>query len=231
MTRCFPAGVESRAPPIRVLLADDHTLFREGISAILARHGLQVVGEASDGDEAVEMTKRLMPDVVLMDIAMPRVNGIEATRRIKKSSPGTVVLALTMYDDDEYLFAVLEAGAAGYLLKNAHGGELATAVRAVHAGESVLSPAVAHKVMAKFVATHGSDGQRAGTPLTGRELATLKLAARGLPNKLIANELSISPRTVQEHLANIFDKLDVASRTEAVITGLKRGWIRLEELD
>lgn len=214
-----------------MLVADDHTLFREGITNILSRHGLEVVGEVSDGDEAVEMTKKLAPDVVLMDVAMPRVNGIEATRRIKQSSPGTVVLALTMYDDDEYLFAMLEAGAAGYLLKNAHGAELAAAVRAVHAGESVLSPAVTHKVMAKFIATHGSDGTRSGTPLTERELDTLRLAARGLPNKLIAHELSISPRTVQEHLANVFDKLDVASRTEAVITGLKRGWLRLEELD
>lgn len=222
---------ETDRSQIRVLVADDHTLFREGITNILTRHGLTVVGEASDGDEAVAMTKKLDPDVVLMDVAMPQLNGIEATRRIKESSPGTVVLALTMYDDDEYLFAMLEAGAAGYLLKNAHGAELATAVRAVYAGESVLSPAVTHKVMAKFVVAHSGDGGRDGTPLTERELATLRLAARGLPNKVIARELSISPRTVQEHLGNVFGKLNVGSRTEAVITGLKRGWLRLEELD
>lgn len=216
---------------IRVVLADDHVLVRQGIRNILSNHSvLEVVGEASDGQEAVELTKQLRPDVVLMDIAMPGVNGIEATRMIKEHSPDTAVLVLTAYEDEGYILALLEAGAAGYLLKNSHGDELAAAVVAVQSGESVLSPAVARKVLRRFIP--GADGhvEPELDPLTERELEILRLAAGGLPNKAIAATLSLSPRTVQLHLAHIFAKMAVASRTEAVVSALKRGWLRLEEI-
>ncbi|MEE8347714.1 MAG: response regulator transcription factor [Dehalococcoidia bacterium] len=220
-----------RRDPISVVIADDHALVREGTRQILEdQPGLTVVGEAADGEEAVALVSRLHPDVVLMDIAMPKLNGIDATRLIKQSSPATSVLVLTAYDDDQYIYALLDAGAAGYLLKNVRGEELAQAVRAVAEGESVLHPAIASRVFKRY-----TEPVRAAAPeeieaLTDRESEVLLLAAKGLSNKLIARELSLSDRTVQVHLSNIFGKLGVASRTEAVITGLRRGLLHLEEL-
>ncbi len=217
---------------IRVVMADDHALVREGIRNVLERHpDIDVVAEAGDGREAVALTLELRPDVVLMDIAMPELNGIEATRQIKEQCPETVILVLTAYDDDRYVFALLEAGAAGYLLKNAHGSELVSAIREVHAGESILSPSVARKVLRKFVGLRGDRPTHEEATLTERELEILRLAATGRPNKAIAEDLSVSPRTVQLHLAHVFQKLGVASRTEAVVTGLKRGWLHLEEIE
>lgn len=216
---------------ITVVIADDHALMREGTRQILEdQPGLQVVGEAEDGEEAVALVSRLHPDVVLMDIAMPKLNGIEATRLIKKTSPSTSVLVLTAYDDDQYIFALLDAGAAGYLLKNVRGEELAQAVRAVAEGESVLHPAIAAKVFKRYTSTGPAAAQEGIEPLTDRESEVLAMAARGLSNKMIARDLSLSDRTVQVHLSNIFGKLGVASRTEAVITALQRGLLRLEEL-
>lgn len=217
---------------IRVLMAEDHVLVRQGIRNILeADSGIEVVGEAGDGREAVELAERMRPDVVLMDIAMPELNGVEATRLIKQRSPGTAVLVLTAYEDEAYIFALLEAGAAGYLLKNSRGDELTAAVHAVHSGESALSPPVARKVLRRFV--RGADGDAGSEldPLTERELQILRLAAAGHPNKAIAAELTLSPRTIQLHLAHIFQKMGVASRTEAVVNALKRGWLRLEEIE
>lgn len=217
---------------IRVVMADDHALVREGIRNVLNRHpDIDVIAEASNGREAVALTLELRPDVVLMDIAMPEVNGIEATRQIKEQSPETVILVLTAYDDDRYVFALLEAGAAGYLLKNAHGDELISAIKEVHAGESILSPSVARKVLGKFIGSRGDRPAGETATLTEREIEILRLAATGLPNKAIAEDLSVSPRTVQLHLAHVFQKLGVASRTEAVVTGLKRGWLHLEEIE
>lgn len=217
---------------IRVVMADDHALVREGIRNVLNRHpDIDVIAEASNGREAVALTLELRPDVVLMDIAMPEVNGIEATRQIKEQSPETVILVLTAYDDDRYVFALLEAGAAGYLLKNAHGDELISAIKEVHAGESILSPSVARKVLGKFIGSRGDRPAGEAATLTEREIEILRLAATGLPNKAIAEDLSVSPRTVQLHLAHVFQKLGVASRTEAVVTGLKRGWLHLEEIE
>ncbi len=217
---------------IRVVMADDHVLVREGIRNVLDRHpNIDVVAEAGDGNEAVALTVELRPDVVLMDIAMPQLNGIEATRQIKEQCPGTAILVLTAYDDDHYVFALLEAGAAGYLLKSAHSDELVTAVQQIHAGESVLSPSVARKVLRKFIGSGGDGARPDPERLTERELEILRLAATGLPNKAIAGVLSLSPRTVQLHLAHVFEKLGVASRTEAVVTGLKRGWLSLEEIE
>lgn len=217
---------------ITIVIADDHTLVREGTKQLLDEHpGLSVVGEAADGQEAVEVVTRLKPDVVLMDIAMPGMNGIEATKRIKETNPSTSVLVLTAYDDEQYIYALLDAGAAGYLLKNVSGEELARSIYAVAEGESVLHPSVAAKVFKRV--TSGAVGlAKAGgvDQLTERELAVLRLAARGLSNKMIARDLDLSDRTVQVHLSNVFGKLGVASRTEAVITALRRGIIRLEEI-
>lgn len=211
---------------IRVVIAEDHALMREGTRRILEEHaGLQVVGEAANGREAVDLVRRLSPDVAILDIAMPEMNGIDATREIKASNPSTGILVLTAYDDDQYVFALLDAGAAGYLLKDIHGAELASAVIRVHTGEAVLHPVVAKKVLNRFMSDHGG-GSR--PPLTDRELGVLQLAARGLSNKEIGRSLGLSARTVQVHLAHVFDKLNVASRTEAVIHGLREGWISLD---
>jgi len=217
---------------IKVILADDHVVVREGTRQLLEREAdIEVVGEAGDGEEATDLAARLCPDVVLMDIAMPRLNGIEATRRIKGLRPSTAVLILTAYDDDQYITALLEAGAAGYLLKNVRGHELIEAIRAVHGGESVLSPSVARKVLNRFVATPAKSGEKQPLdPISEREMEVLKLAAQGMSNKDIGGELRLSARTVQAHLGHIFTKLDVGSRTEAVLYGLKRGWFSLDDM-
>jgi NarL family two-component system response regulator LiaR len=216
---------------ISVILADDHDLVREGTRGLLeAEPDIEVVGEASDGAEAIEMVDKLQPDVVLMDVAMPKVNGIEATRHIKACHPATAVLILTAYDDDQYIIALLDAGAAGYLLKNVRGSELINAIRAVRAGEAVLHPVIAHKVFARFASSQ--EGRRLlarPQELSERELEVLILAAKGFTNKDIAQHLHLSRRTVQAHLGNIFVKMDVGSRTEAMLEALKRGWLALED--
>jgi NarL family two-component system response regulator LiaR len=218
---------------IRVLLAEDHIVVREGTRELLRREqDMEVVGEAGDGEEAIALATKLQPDVVVMDIAMPKVNGIEATKRIKELYPSTAVLILTAYDNEQYIFALLEAGAAGYLLKNVRRSELIDAVRAVYAGESVLHPVVAHKVLQRFRGGGGAGGDQSGRDvLSEREMEVLRLASRGISNKDIAKELVLSVRTVQAHLSNIFNKLGVGSRTEAVLYALRRGWLSLEEDD
>ena len=215
---------------IRVLLADDHILVREGTRRLLEREeDLKVVGEAGDGEEAVELVDKLKPDVALIDIAMPKLNGIEATKKIKALSPSTAVLILTAYDDDQYIFALLEAGAAGYLLKDVRSTQLIEAIRQVYAGESVLHPAIARKVVSRF-ARAGEKGWESGVDqLTERELEVLKLAAKGMTNMDIARELSLSVRTVQNHLSNVFSKMGVGSRTEAVLHALRKGWLSLKD--
>lgn len=219
---------------IRVMLVDDHVLVREGTKELLDREpDLEVVAEAGDGVEAVELATKHRPDVVIMDIAIPKLNGIDATRRIKGLHPATAVLVLTAYDNDQYIFALLEAGAAGYLLKDIKMHDLVQSIRAVYSGESVLHPVVARKVMDHFAsraeppspATHE---QPALDHITSRELEVLKLAAQGMTNREIAARLSISIRTVQVHLSNVFAKLGVGSRTEAVVCGLRRGWFTLD---
>ena len=216
---------------IRVLLAEDHVVVREGTRELIRReHDMEVVGEAGDGEEAIELATKLRPDVVIMDIAMPKVNGIEATKRIKEQYPTTAVLILTAYDNEQYIFALLEAGAAGYLLKNVRRSELIDAVRAVYAGESVLHPVVARKVLQRFRGAKGAVGEEMSREiLSERELEVLRLASKGISNKDIAKELVLSVRTVQAHLGNIFNKLGVGSRTEAVLYALRRGWVSLEE--
>ncbi len=214
--------------PIRLLLVDDHPVVRKGTRDLLdTEHDFQVVGEAASGEEAILKARELTPDVILMDVSMPGMNGIEATKQIKAERPAQNVLVLTSYDDDAYIFALLEAGAAGYLLKNASESELLGAVRAVAAGESALHPSVARKVLERFSTT--STVSAPLDTLSQRELEVLRIAATGRTNKEIARDLDISPRTVQVHLANIFSKLGVGSRTEAVLIGIKRGWVSLND--
>jgi NarL family two-component system response regulator LiaR len=220
---------------ITVMLVEDHVLVREGTRELLDQENdLQVLVEAGDGEEAVRLAAEHSPDVIIMDIAMPKLNGIEATKQIKATNPAIAILVLTAYDDDQYIFAFLEAGAAGYLLKDATMNDLIQAIRAVHAGESVLHPAVARKVINYFARhidkRHADDYDKSGTDhLTDREMEVLKLAAKGMTNREIATELTISTRTVQVHLSNVFSKLGVGSRTEAVLYALRKGWFTLED--
>jgi DNA-binding NarL/FixJ family response regulator len=217
---------------IKVLVAEDHPITREGIRKLLeSEENFTVIGEASDGEEAVQMVNELEPDVVIMDVAMPRLNGIEATRQIKLMRPATAVLILTAYDDDEYIFGLLEAGAAGYLLKTTSGDELTRAIGAVYKGEPVLDPLITRKVINRF--RFPNKTPRAARPaeqLSDREVEIIKLAARGMTNKEIASKLHLSRRTVEGNLRSIFNKLGVGSRTEAVLYGLRKGWLTLEEL-
>jgi DNA-binding NarL/FixJ family response regulator len=222
-------GEQEAGRLIRVLLADDHALVREGTRRLLENENdVEVVAEAASGEEAIDAAKRLHPDIAIMDIAMPGIGGIEATRAIKISCPETAVLVLSAYDDEPYLMALLEAGAAGFLLKNVHGQELINAIRAVSRGESVLQPSLAEKIMRRLSAR--TDGvQRSIDLLSEREFDVLRLAARGLPNKEIARRLGVSIRTVHSHLANIFTKMQVGSRTEAVLLALRQGMISLQD--
>ncbi len=217
---------------IRVLLAEDHTIVREGTREFVQREtDMEVVGEAGDGEEAVKLATELQPDVVVMDIRMPKFNGIEATKRIKELCPSIAVLILTAYDYDQYIFALLEAGAAGYLLKGVRVRELIDAIRAVYAGESVLHPVIARRVIERMMSSAPRFSETQATErLSKREIEVLKLSAKGISNKNIAEQLFLSPRTVQVHLGSIFNKLGVASRTEAVLYGLRRGWLSLGDL-
>jgi NarL family two-component system response regulator LiaR len=217
---------------IRVLIADDHAVVREGTRQILEQdEDLEVVAEASDGEQAVRLTGDKRPDVAIIDIAMPKVDGIEATKQIKALYPSTAVLILSAYDDDQFVFNLVEAGAAGYLLKSIRGRELVDAIRAVFNGESVLHPTIARKVLNRLApSSREPGGHKLLDMLSEREMEVLRLATRGLSNQSIANELCLSLRTVQAHLGHIFNKLQVSSRTEAVVRALKEGWITLDDI-
>jgi DNA-binding NarL/FixJ family response regulator len=217
---------------IKILIADDHAVVREGTRRVLEQEpDLDVVGEAGDGEEAVELATSMKPDVAIIDISMPKMDGIEATRRIKAVCPSVNVLILTAYDDDQFIFSLLEAGAAGYLLKTVRSRELVDAVRAVYSGESVLHPSIARKVLNRFVSASGKpEGKEPSSILSEREMEVLKLAAKGLSNQDIADKLCLSIRTVQGHLGHIFNKLQVSSRTEAVVRAMKEGWVTLEDV-
>jgi DNA-binding NarL/FixJ family response regulator len=212
---------------IRVLVVDDHTIVRDGICALLGLAGdMEVIGEAANGREALEMVRKLMPDVVLMDVAMPVMGGLEATRRIRKEFPKVKVLALTQYDDKEYVFPVLEAGACGFISKTAASSELASGIRSVHRGDSFLSPSVAkflvedYQQVAGIRASHDPYEQ-----LTDREKEMLKLLAEGHTTQQIADMLVISPKTVEGHKTNLMAKLDIHNRTELVKYALRKGII------
>ena len=217
---------------IKIMLAEDHVLVREGTKEMLDREeDIGVVAEAGDGKEAVRLARELDLDIVIMDISLPKLNGIEATKQIKANNPGTAVLVLTAYDDDEYVFALLEAGAAGYLLKDVSSDELVGAIRAVHAGESMLHPAIARKVVNRF-SQHAKEEREEALleELTEREIEVLQLAGKGITNREVADRLSISHRTVQAHLSHIFNKLGVGSRTEAVVYALRKGLLTFDDV-
>lgn len=216
---------------IKILLADDHAFVRQGTRELLEQQDdLEVVAEADNGRAVVQLALREHPDVVIMDFAMPELNGIEATRQIKAVAPGIAILVLTAYDSEQYVFAFLEAGAAGYLLKDVSVEELVKAVRAVHGGESILHPAIARKVINHFAKSKSRQTtDDVLEQLTDREIEVLRLAAKGMSNRDISCELCISVRTVQTHLSNVFNKLGVGSRTEAVVLGLRKGLFSLDE--
>ena len=216
------------AKSIRILIADDHAIVRKGIRALLATEAdIEVVGEAADGKEAVEKAERLHPDVILMDLVMPGMDGIEATRRITTRQPETRILVLTSFAEDEKVFPALKAGALGYLLKDAGPEELVRAIRQVYCGESSLHPAIARKVLQEL--SRPPERPPTPEPLTERELEVLRLIAKGKSNREIAEELVISEATVRTHVSNILGKLQLASRTQAALYALREGIAELSE--
>jgi DNA-binding NarL/FixJ family response regulator len=224
---------DTRGPetaPIRVLLVDDHTILREGVCALLAGEpDMAVVGEARDGLEAVEQVDQLEPDVVVMDMVMPRMNGLEATAQIKKRHPDVRILILSMYDDDEYVQQIFQAGAAGYVLKRVAAADLVRAIREVHGGSSFLYPPIAAKLIEDYVRrVRGTEARDADEPLTTREREVLKLIAEGNTNHQIAEQLTVSKKTIESHRANIMRKLDLHDVTELVKYALRKGLIKLD---
>jgi len=217
---------------IKILICDDHTVMRQGTCKLFEQESdFKVVGEAGDGEEAVKLATELMPDVVVMDIAMPKMDGIAATRKIKAECPSINVLILSAYDDDQFVFKLLQAGAAGYLLKNCSSQELVAAVRSIHQGESVLHPTIARKVLDRFLSKSAKSPDRnIYSGLNEREVDLLKLMAKGLDNGEIADKLGLSLRTVQVNLRNIFQKLGVSSRIEAVLYALREGLVTLDTM-
>jgi DNA-binding NarL/FixJ family response regulator len=215
--------MKSLSTPIRVLLADDHAVVRAGIRMFLEHAGdIQVIAEADDGEMAKALIQQHLPDVAVLDIQMPKASGIEVTRWVRANIQQVGVLILTAYDDDPYVMAVLHAGANGYVLKTASPEEIIQAVRDVHDGKSALDAAITQKVMSNL---YNQGATQPVEQLTDRELEVLAMTARGFTNKSIGAQLGISDRTVQGHLAHIFDKLHATSRTEAVMRGVSLGWI------
>ena len=215
---------------ITVFLAEDHSVVREGLRELISREAdMDVVGEAEDGEETVRQVLDLQPDIVLMDIAMPRMNGIQATQQIKEVLPRTCILVLTAYDNPEFVSAVIAAGAEGYLLKNVRGKELTNAIRTAHAGASVLHSTIAEALFKQLTHTQTKPQREKVGFLSEREQQVVRLGAEGMSNKQIATTLSIGPRTVQTHWRNIFDKLGVYSRTEAIVHCLRKGWLTLDD--
>lgn len=213
---------------IRVLVADDQQLVREGLRVLLdLAPGIRVVGEAGDGAEAVERARQLRPDVVLMDVRMPKLDGVAATRRVREMCPDVQVIILTTFDDDEYVFDGLRAGAAGYLLKDVPSEQLAEAIRAAARGEAFIQPSVTRKVVAEFTRLaereHRRREQPLVEPLSARELEVLALLAEGLSNQEIAGRLTIAPGTVKNHVSNVLSKLNARDRTQAVLRAQEIG--------
>jgi NarL family two-component system response regulator LiaR len=213
---------------IRVAIADDHAVVRQGLRTFLElQDGMEVVGEAADGEEAVALVELTAPDVVLLDLVMPRVDGLEAIRRIRDRAPGTRILVLTSFADDNTVLPAVRAGAAGYLLKDVQPPELAAAIRTVHAGEALLAPTIATMLVEQLAAEDGAGagapGEGPGHPLTPRELEVLAELARGRANKAIAFDLGVSERTVKTHVSNILGKLGFSDRTQAAVYAVEHG--------
>ncbi|HET8769340.1 response regulator transcription factor [Phycicoccus sp. M110.8] len=222
------------ADPIRVVIADDHVLYRRGLQMVVSQDDdIEIVGEAGDGKEAVDRTVELLPDVVLMDVRMPHTSGIEACQKIKSQVPSTKIIMLTMSDEESDLYEAVKAGANGYLLKDVPGEEIADGVRAVHNGDSLISPSMASKLLAEFALMSRRQGERpsaVGAPrLTERELEVLRLVARGLANKEIAHDLFISENTVKNHVRNILEKLQLHSRMEAAMYAVRENLLEPDE--
>lgn len=210
--------------PIRIIIADDHTLFRDGLRALLQSVvDTEVVGEAATGAEAIALAREHQPDVVLMDIKMPGVNGVEATRRITSDSPHIGVIVVTMFEDDESVFAAMRAGARGYVLKGADQEEMLRTIRAVARGDALFGPEIASRLVDFFAASKLAQQADAFPQLTDREREVLDLIARGHANQEIARQLTLSPKTVRNHVSNIFNKLQVADRAEAIIKARDAG--------
>ena len=221
--------------PIRVLIADDQPLYRRGLEVVLhTEENIEVVGEAENGEEAIAKAEELAPDVVLMDVRMPRINGIEATQAIRDRVPTTKILMLTVSDEDSDLYEAIKAGASGYLLKEVSVEEVADSIRAVMQGESKITPSMASKLINEFSAMskRADERQRLPAPaLTARELEVLKLVAKGMSNREIADELFISENTVKNHVRNILEKLHLHSRMEAVMYALREKLLDLRDDD
>jgi two-component system, NarL family, response regulator LiaR len=216
----------------RVMIADDHAVLREGMRRLLEQEkDIEVVGEASDGEEAVRLVDEQKPDVVLMDIVMPKLTGVEATKLIKKANPATAILILTAYSDIRYILGLLEAGASGYLLKSARSDEIVGAIRAVKSGESVLDSMATRKLLERVVnLSKETPEDKSRGQLSPREIEILRLAARGMSNRDIAEKLELSMRTVKAHLSNIFNKMRCSSRTEAIVKGFREGYVTLDDV-
>ncbi len=214
---------------IRILVADDHPAFREGLRRCLEdEKDLQVVAESADGEETVALARELQPDVSIIDVSMPKLNGVEAARQIRVSSPTAVILMISAFDNQSYILSSLQAGAAGYMLKTAPLSDIISAIRLVHAGKAVFDLRSVGKILDRFSRDTGERGEI--NSLQPRELEVIRLVAKGMSNKEIASKLGISGRTVQTHLVNVFKKLGASSRTEAVLCALREGWIALDEL-
>jgi DNA-binding NarL/FixJ family response regulator len=229
-----PANTNDReSNVITVVVADDHPVVRKALRYELEREGdFQILAEASDGEEAVRFVKELNPDIVIMDIGMPKLNGIVATRQIKASSPETIVLVLTIYDDIEHVLEILKSGADGYLTKNVPVGNIIKSLRSAVSGEAVLSPQIFQQVL-RYAIRYSPQPLRLidDIKLTTRELEVLKLVAKGMSNKQISHELNVGTRTIKSHLVDIFSKLKVSSRTEAIVTLLRAGFLTIDDLD
>ena len=214
---------------IKVLVADDHTILRQGIKALLDNQaGIEVIGEAKDGREALALIERLLPDVILMDIGMPGLNGLEATRRIKKKFPGIKVLVLTMYTNEEYVFQILNAGANGYLVKETAFQDLISAIKAVYRDEAFMSPSISKKVINRYTQGVRKTNDTTCDILTTREREILQLIAEGSSSKKIAEALFISPKTVETHRTHIMDKLNIHNRTDLIKYAIRTGIVDID---
>ena len=211
---------------IRVLVADDHEVVREGTLRMLEREiDIEIVGEAANGGETVRLVQELEPDVVVLDVRMPDVNGIEATKQIKGEHPQVRVLIFTAHDDDRYVFPLLDAGADGYVLKTTGQRDLIKAIRDVYQGQTALHPEIARRVVERLTHKDKYVGEGMVEALTEREMEVLEAVAKGWSNKDVSEALNISPHTVQVHLSNVFGKLGVKTRTEAVLYAIRQGWV------